>query len=148
MHIPPHIRLKVQTNLNPWRSSGADGDPTFDSMGSKSEAPQPLCVHHKGRVRRLRIASRQSCPSGVAFWEEVGGSSTSGGSKQEQQQGPPGAGEQHQRRQQAARTSKGAAPAAAAATAHHTPQTPQQRQQEGWGGGGRIGENATPEGQL
>ena len=88
IYTPP-MSHKCQTHFIPWRRSVDDGVRGRGYLGSKSIAVQPLCMQHRGRVRMLRIACRQSRPSGVAFWEGVGGSrsSTSGGSRQKQQRG-------------------------------------------------------------
>ena len=145
-HTPP-IHPKAKTHFIPWRRSVDDGVHGMGFLGSKSRALQPLCMQHKGRVRMLRIACRQSCPSGVAFWEGVGGSSTSGGSKQKQQgttRGPAESSTSGGSKQQG--SSRGSTSGGSSSSPPTPP--PSRGSRRGGGGGGRIGENATPEGQL
>ena len=54
-HTPP-MSHKCQTHFIPWRRSVDDGVCGRGYLGSKSVALQPVCVHHRGRVRMLRIA--------------------------------------------------------------------------------------------
>ena len=115
----PPIYPEVKTHYLPVRQAVADGVCGLGSMGSKSMALQTVSLEYNGRVRRPRIACRQSCPTAVAFWEGEGGCSTSGGR-----------GSRGSRGSRRGQQEGGAAPAAAEAVA---PQTPSRGSRRGGG---------------